>query len=148
LRDDEVEAHQLPDYARTFHLSRIRYPRLADLELPDAGIEQLGRGLGTFLRRNKGRRVNVGRDVRLSSPRLHDAIVRGLRASGCDVTSIGAAPTPLLYYSVHHLAADGGVMITGSHNPPEYNGFKTMMGDGPFTARDSGGRAHRPRRGL
>ncbi|MGD0001045.1 MAG: phosphomannomutase/phosphoglucomutase [Bryobacteraceae bacterium] len=103
---------------------------LADLELPDAGIEQMGRGLGTFLRRNKGRRVNVGRDVRLSSPRLHDAIVRGLRASGCDVTSIGAAPTPLLYYSVHHLAADGGVMITGSHNPPEYNGFKTMMGDG------------------
>jgi phosphomannomutase/phosphoglucomutase len=103
---------------------------LADLELPDAGVEQLGRGLGTFLRRNKGGRVNVGRDVRLSSPRLLEAIVRGLRAAGCDVTSIGAAPTPLLYYSVHHLAADGGVMITGSHNPPEYNGFKTMMGDG------------------
>jgi phosphomannomutase/phosphoglucomutase len=103
---------------------------LADLELPDAGVEQLGRGLGTFLRRNKGGRVNVGRDVRLSSPRLLEAIVRGLRAAGCDVTSIGAAPTPLLYYSVHRLAADGGVMITGSHNPPEYNGFKTMMGDG------------------
>src|SRR5271157_1526962 len=103
---------------------------LADAELPDAGIEQLGRGLGTFLSRNKGRRVNVGRDVRLSSPRLHDAIVRGLRGAGCDVTSIGAAPTPLLYYSVHHLAADGGVMITGSHNPPEYNGFKTVLGDG------------------
>lgn len=59
---------------------------LADTELPDAGIEQLGRGLGTFLRRNKGPRVNVGRDVRLSSPRLHDAIVRGLRAAGCEVT--------------------------------------------------------------
>ncbi|MGD0580267.1 MAG: phosphomannomutase/phosphoglucomutase [Bryobacteraceae bacterium] len=103
---------------------------LADAELPDAGIELLGRGLGTFLRRHKGPRVNVGRDVRLSSPRLHDAIARGLRAAGCDVTSIGAAPTPLLYYSVHHLSADGGVMITGSHNPPEYNGFKTMLGAG------------------
>ncbi|MGO9241085.1 MAG: phosphomannomutase/phosphoglucomutase [Bryobacteraceae bacterium] len=103
---------------------------LADLELPAAGVEQLGRGLGTFLRRNKGPRVNVGRDVRLSSPRLHESLVRGLRAAGCDVTSIGAAPTPLLYYSVHRVAADGGVMITGSHNPPQYNGFKTMMGDG------------------
>ena len=108
---------------------------LADIELPDDGVEQLGRAIGTFLRRNspgpgQGLRVNVGRDVRLSSPRLHDAIVCGLRAAGCDVTSIGAAPTPLLYYSVQHLAADGGVMITGSHNPPEYNGFKTVLGAG------------------
>ncbi|MFY9726924.1 MAG: phosphomannomutase/phosphoglucomutase, partial [Bryobacteraceae bacterium] len=57
-------------------------------------------------------------------------LVHGLRAAGCDVTSIGAAPTPLLYYSVQHLAADGGVMITGSHNPPEFNGFKTVLGAG------------------
>ena len=103
---------------------------LADTELLDEGVTELGRGIGTFLRRHKGCRASVGRDVRLSSPRLHDAIVRGLRSAGCDVTSIGAAPTPLLYYSVHHLGADGGVMITGSHNPPEYNGFKTMMGAG------------------
>ena len=89
-----------------------------------------GAGWGLSCAATKAGGSSVGRDVRLSSPRLHDAIVRGLRASGCDVTSIGAAPTPLLYYSVHHLAADGGVMITGSHNPPEYNGFKTMMGDG------------------
>ncbi len=70
----------------------------------------------------------MGRDCRLSSPRLHDALVKGLVAAGSHVLDIGTVPTPLLYYSAVHFKADGAVMITGSHNPPEYNGIKTVCG--------------------
>ena len=72
--------------------------------------------------------MNLGRDCRLSSERLRNALVCGLKASGCQVADIGVAPTPLLYYSVFHLQADAAVMITGSHNPAEYNGFKIVCG--------------------
>src|SRR5690349_24127810 len=99
---------------------------IADSELLSSDVEQLGRGLGTYLLRKSGRRVNVGRDVRLSSKRLRDALVKGLLATGCDVIDIGEVPTPVLYYSAQHLNANGAIMITGSHNPPEYNGFKSM----------------------
>lgn len=101
---------------------------IADTELLDADVRQLGQAIGTYLRRNSGTKLTLGRDVRLSSPRLAEALRAGLLAAGCDVTDIGAVPTPLLYYSVFHLKADGGVMITGSHNPAEYNGFKVMAG--------------------
>ncbi len=103
---------------------------VADSELLSPDVEQLGQGLGTYLQRQAGRRINVGRDCRLSSTRLRDALVKGLLASGCEVTDIGVVPTPVLYYSAQHLKADGAVMITGSHNPPEYNGFKTVCGSG------------------
>lgn len=103
---------------------------IADVDLPSDGVQGLGRAIGTFLRRNGVRTVNVGRDVRLSGPRLRDALTAGLLASGVDVIELGAVPTPLLYYSVHKLNSEGGVMITGSHNPPDYNGFKTMLGKG------------------
>ena len=103
---------------------------VADSELSSPDIEQLGTGLGTYLQRQAGRKINVGRDCRLSSTRLRDALVKGLLASGCDVTDIGVVPTPVLYYSAQRLNADGAVMITGSHNPPEYNGFKTVCGSG------------------
>jgi len=101
---------------------------VADRELTDAGIEQLGRALGTYVQRHSGPRIALGRDTRLSSSRLRDALIAGLKAGGCGVTDIGVAPTPALYYAVIHLPADGGVMITGSHNPPEFNGFKTVCG--------------------
>ena len=101
---------------------------IADQELTSEGIEGLGRAIGTLIAREKGRRVNVARDCRLSSERLRNAIVAGLVAAGCEVTDLGVVPTPLLYYASFHLQADGGVMITGSHNPPEYNGFKVMCG--------------------
>ena len=101
---------------------------IAETELRSPDIEVLGRAIGTYLQRRSGNKVNVGRDCRLSSPRLGEAIVTGLRASGCDVTDIGTVPTPLLYYSVFQLKATGAVMITGSHNPSEYNGFKVMSG--------------------
>ncbi len=101
---------------------------VADAELLDADIQLLGQAFGTYLQRHAGKKVALARDTRLSSPRLHDALLRGLVASGCTVTVIGVVPTPVLYYSVFHLTQDGGVMITGSHNPPEFNGFKTVCG--------------------
>ena len=101
---------------------------IANVELDSRGVEQLGRAIGTYLRRESGFRVNVARDCRLSSRRLRDAIVEGLLATGCEVTDLGVVPTPLLYYASFHLEADGGVMITGSHNPAAYNGFKVVSG--------------------
>src|ERR1700674_2481297 len=103
---------------------------VADTELLSADVADLGRGVGTLLQRKSGRRINIGRDCRLSSLRLHEALLEGLIASGCEVTDIGVTPTPLLYYSAVHLEADGAVMITGSHNPSEFNGFKTVRVSG------------------
>ena len=104
---------------------------IADSELLSPDVEQLGRGLGTYLaRQTGGRKINVGRDCRLSSTRLRDALVQGLLAAGCDVTDIGTVPTPVLYFAAQYHRADGGIMITGSHNPSEYNGFKSVCGSG------------------
>jgi phosphomannomutase/phosphoglucomutase len=101
---------------------------IADREFSDPDVVDLGRAMGTYLQRRSGRKLTLGRDTRLSSARLARALTQGLLASGCEVTDIGVAPTPLLYYSVFHLQATGAVMITGSHNPPEYNGFKVVSG--------------------
>ena len=101
---------------------------IADVDLFDEGVEELGLALGTYIQRNAGKRITLGRDVRLSGPRLAEALIKGLVASGCDVIELGVVPTPLLYYSTFHLKADGAIMITGSHNPPEYNGFKGVCG--------------------
>ncbi len=110
---------------------------IADEELLDPGIYQLGQALGTFIRRTSGaKNINLARDCRLSSTRLRNALIGGLKASGCDVTDIGIVPTPLLYYSVYHLKAVGGIMITGSHNPAEYNGFKVMCGQSTIHGED------------
>ena len=103
---------------------------IAEEELLDDGIADLGRAIGTYLLRHNGPNVNLGRDCRLSSTRLRNALIEGLKSTGCQVTDIGVVPTPLLYYSTVHLKAAGGVMITGSHNPAEYNGFKIVSGAG------------------
>jgi phosphomannomutase/phosphoglucomutase len=81
-----------------------------------------------LLSEDSGKKICLGRDVRLSSDRLHDALLQGLLDSGCNVTDIGVVPTPVLYFSHVHLKADGAIMITGSHNPSEFNGFKTVCG--------------------
>src|SRR3989338_9363479 len=73
-------------------------------------------------------KVSVGRDVRLSSVALRDALIEGILSTGIDVIDIGECPTPLQYFSLFHLNLDGGIMITGSHNPPEFNGFKISIG--------------------
>jgi phosphomannomutase/phosphoglucomutase len=103
---------------------------VADSELLSLDVAHLGLGLGTYLRRNSGPKITVGRDCRVSSTRLRDALVKGLMEAGCAVTDIGVVPTPGLYYSAQKLNARGAIMITGSHNPPEYNGFKTVCGSG------------------
>lgn len=96
----------------------------------------IGRTLGTLVRRKGGKRVVLGYDGRLSSPELSAACIEGLTSAGIDVTNIGLAATPMLYFAVFHLDADGGIMITGSHNPPDYNGFKMMMGKKSFFGAD------------
>ena len=80
----------------------------------------------------EGARVCVGYDGRLSSPELEAAVVEGLTASGIEVLRIGLGPTPMLYFAVHHLAADGGLMVTGSHLPPDHNGFKMVLATMPL----------------
>jgi phosphomannomutase len=87
----------------------------------------LGRCFGTIVARNGGISVAVGYDGRLSSPDLETALVKGLSASGIEATRIGRGPTPMLYYAATTLKTDGAVMVTGSHNPPDYNGFKMML---------------------
>jgi len=103
---------------------------VADRELLDPDIEGLGRALATYLIRHNGRSICLGNDCRLSSPRLHDALLKGMISAGAQVLDVGTVPTPVLYYSAVHFKAGGAVMITGSHNPPEYNGFKTVCGSG------------------
>ncbi|MGB5195190.1 MAG: phosphomannomutase/phosphoglucomutase [Polyangiales bacterium] len=100
----------------------------AERDFGDDFVDALGRALGTFYAERGLKRIAVGRDCRLSSPRLHEALCVGLRQTGMNIVDIGVGPTPLLYFAVHHLDLDGGVQITGSHNPPDENGFKMMVG--------------------
>ena len=92
----------------------------------------IGRAFGSIVARDGGRTVAVGMDGRLSSPELEPPLVEGLKASGMEVLRVGLGPTPLLYYAATTLKADGGIMVTGSHNPPDYNGFKMMLAGKPF----------------
>jgi phosphomannomutase len=88
----------------------------------------IGRAFAVMLREKGGRAVAVGYDGRLSSPQLEAALIEGLAGSGIDVVRVGLGPTPMLYFAASTLGVDGGIMITGSHNPPDYNGFKMMIG--------------------
>jgi phosphomannomutase/phosphoglucomutase len=97
-----------------------------DFDLSD--VERIGQGFGTYLHQFGGRCAVIGRDCRLSSPGLRDALVTGMVAAGVRVFDVGVCPTPVLYFAIRHLKSDGGVMITASHNPPEYNGFKVCVG--------------------
>lgn len=99
-------------------------------ELNRENARRLGRAIGTYYSNHGARRITLGRDCRLSSPELAEGLSEGLRSSGVDVVDLGQIPTPLLYFSLHHLEPDGGVQITGSHNPPEFNGFKICLGKG------------------
>ena len=96
----------------------------------------IGRSFGTVVARAGGTRVAVGYDGRLSSPELAGALVDGLKASGMHVLRVGRGPTPMLYFAATTLETDGAVMVTGSHNPPDYNGFKMMLGRKAFFGAD------------
>jgi phosphomannomutase len=100
--------------------------------LSEADAFAIGRCFGSLVVRGGGRTVAVGYDGRLSSPSLEAALANGLSASGIEAVRIGRGPTPMLYYANAKLATDGAVMVTGSHNPPDYNGFKMVLGGKPF----------------
>ncbi|MDD2889536.1 MAG: phosphomannomutase/phosphoglucomutase [bacterium] len=117
-----------PDIFRTYDIRG-----LADTELTDDVVYDLGLAYGIYIKskisNTKSKiKVNVGRDVRLSSDRISKSLIKGLIDSNLDVTDVGVVPTPVLYFSVFKYNYDGGIMITGSHNPKEYNGFKVLIG--------------------
>ena len=100
--------------------------------LTAADAYAVGRAFASMVLEAGGRRVCVGYDGRLSSPEFEAAVTDGMCAAGAEVLRIGRGPTPMLYFSVYELGADGGVMVTGSHNPPDYNGFKLTRGPKAF----------------
>ena len=123
----------------TFHTSILREYDIRGIvgkALGPADATAIGRGFGTRVRRAGGTRVAVGYDGRTHSPLLEAALVEGLTKSGVDVVRIGLGPTPMLYYAEATLEVDGGVQITGSHNPAEYNGFKMVLQHAPFFGED------------
>lgn len=102
---------------------------IVDKDLTREMARHLGSAIGTYVRKGGGKRVVVGCDCRASGEWLGASLVEGLVGTGCEAIHIGTVPTPVGYWAIQHLKADGGVQITGSHNPPEYNGFKlTLLG--------------------
>jgi phosphomannomutase len=120
--------------AHVFHRTLLREYDIRGIvgtTLSEADAAAVGRAFGTVVRRGGGTRVSVGYDGRLSSPALEAAMVEGLVSTGLAVERIGLGPTPMLYFAVRDRGTDAGIMITGSHNPPEYNGIKMMLGKAP-----------------
>jgi phosphomannomutase/phosphoglucomutase len=113
---------------------------IVDRDLTGDVPELIGKAFGTELRERTPRdgslRVAVGRDNRPSSPALAALVITGIRSTGIDVVDVGTVPTPLLYYATERFETDGGVQITGSHNPPEYNGFKLLAAGRSFYGED------------
>ncbi|MGV7122767.1 phosphoglucomutase/phosphomannomutase PgmG [Sphingopyxis sp. 550A] len=104
--------------------------------LSAADATAIGRSFATLIKRAGGRRVAVGYDGRLSSPMLAEALIEGINAAGVDALNVGLGPTPMLYYAASTEDVDGGIQITGSHNPPDYNGFKMVFQGRPFFGAD------------
>ena len=96
----------------------------------------IGKGVGTFLQQHGRKKLTVGQDCRLTSDLYAKKVIEGLRSTGCDIIDIGVCPTPVLYFSIQHLSQEGGVMVTASHNPPEYNGFKLCMDSDSIHGKD------------
>jgi phosphomannomutase / phosphoglucomutase len=112
-----------PDIFKAYDIRGI-----VDETLTADSVELIGRAVGTMVRARGGHEIVVGRDGRLSGPDMVEALTRGILASGADVIDIGMAPTPVVYFATNHLQTGASVSVTGSHNPPRYNGFKIMAG--------------------
>ncbi len=112
-----------PDVFREYDIRGV-----VDRDLDPDFVYLLGRAIGTYAVRHGVRKMTLGRDCRLSSEAYQDAVGRGIMTAGVDVTDIGLCATPMLYFSIRHFGTDGGVMVTGSHNPPDFNGFKICIG--------------------
>jgi phosphomannomutase/phosphoglucomutase len=101
---------------------------VVDKDITDQDVITLGKAIGTYMESHGVKKITLGRDCRTHGEHYRDLLLKGLLSTGREILDIGVCPTPLLYYSVYHFETDGGVMITASHNPPEYNGFKVMIG--------------------
>ena len=101
---------------------------IVEKDLSDEVSRQIGQAFGTYIQAAGKKDLVVGRDNRLSSERFANAAIAGLLSTGCNVVDVGLLPTPVFYYSIVYLQKDGGIMITGSHNPPDFNGFKICEG--------------------
>jgi phosphomannomutase/phosphoglucomutase len=112
-----------PDVFREYDVRGV-----VDKDLTPDFVYLLGRAIGAYAIRHGVRTMILGRDCRLSSENYQDAVCRGIRSAGIDVTDIGLCATPMLYFAIRHFQSDGGVMVTGSHNPPDFNGFKICIG--------------------
>ena len=102
---------------------------IAGRDLDEGNVETLGKAFGTYYRQRGLRSIVVARDCRLTSDAYAAALQAGMQSTGCDLVDVGMVPTPVMYFAVETLAADGGVMVTASHNPPEFNGFKSRTRD-------------------
>jgi len=113
-----------PDIFRQYDIRGI-----VDKDLTPETVERLGKGIGTYIRQHNRNEVALGRDCRISSPAFADILTKGLLSTGCSAVDLGIIPTPLLYFAIYDKHKEAGIIITGSHNPPEYNGFKIMVGE-------------------
>jgi phosphomannomutase/phosphoglucomutase len=109
---------------------------LAQTDLSDENVALFARGVGTYYRQSGQTKLFVGRDMRISSPRIAEILIKGLNETGCSVIDIGMVPTPVLYFSLFHYGIGNGIMITASHNPKEFNGFKVAYDRGTIYGSD------------
>lgn len=109
---------------------------IAEQDLTDEKVHLLGLGFGTYYRQRGAASVVVGRDVRTSSPRISEMLQKGLVETGCNVIDIGTVPTPVLYFSMYRLECESAIMVTASHNPGEFNGFKVCADKGSLFGKD------------
>ena len=101
---------------------------LVEKDFSEEVVEKIGKGFGTLIKQKGGKKISVGRDVRPSSKPFSDIFINAVISTGVDVLDLGEVPTPLGYFSLYHYDIDGNIVITASHNPPEYNGFKVAVG--------------------
>jgi phosphomannomutase/phosphoglucomutase len=101
---------------------------IAGEDIKEADVINIGKAYGSLLKQQNKKIISVGRDCRLTSEKFSQLFIEGIISTGCDVIDVGTCPTPVLYFSIQHLDLGGGAMVTASHNPPEYNGFKLMSG--------------------
>lgn len=101
---------------------------LAEEELNSENVQAIAMAFGTLLKRRGIGRICLGGDVRPSTERIRRDVIEGITLAGIDITDIGVVTTPMLYWSLYHYGLNGGIMITGSHNPPEFNGLKLAVG--------------------
>lgn len=121
----------MKDTVNTYIFREYDIRGVVDRDLTDKVVLNLGRAFGTYMLRNNAQSLSVGGDIRLSTERFREQLISGLISTGVNVVDLGPVPTPVQYYSMYVLPVDAGIMITGSHNPPDYNGFKMTLNNSP-----------------